>query len=116
ALPPHHEALGRQVADGLASRPLADPELGGDLELVGDELSRLPLARADALDQALAHLGVKRTIAVSVGAAHAGVVCRIRMAGFLAISYIRSDRPWCLTKHGRQPGNKGKNAWPHRTF
>ena len=67
ALPAHHQTLGRQVADRLARRALADAELGGDLELVGDELARLPLARADALDQVLAHLGVERPAAVVVG-------------------------------------------------
>ena len=70
ALPAHHQPLGRQIADGLAGRALADAELGGDLELVGDELAWLPLARADALDQALAHLGVERSAAVVVGQAH----------------------------------------------
>ena len=69
ALPAHHETLGCQVADRLAGGALAHAELGGDLELVGDELARLPLARADAIDQALAHLGVQWPTAVFVGQA-----------------------------------------------
>ena len=60
ALLAHDQLLGGQRADGLARRALADAELAGDLELVGDQLAGLPLAGPDALDQGprdLAHRG-----------------------------------------------------------
>ena len=41
-LPAQHQPLGRQLADGLARRALAHAELGGDLELVGNQLAGLP--------------------------------------------------------------------------
>ena len=79
SLPAQHQPLGGQLADGLAGRALAHAELGGDLELVGDELARLPFARADALDQAFAHLGIERPGIVVVGQAHgARTGCRNR--------------------------------------
>ena len=84
-LPAHHQPLGREVADRLARRALADAELGGDFELVGDQLAGLPLARADALDQALAHLGVEGSVAISVGQAHA--VPKVRDCGAGRILY-----------------------------
>src|SRR5438477_12543590 len=97
-LPAHDEPLRGEVADRFAGRALADPELGCDLELVGDKLTWLPLARADALDQAFAHQGVERPTAVVVGQAHGHAVCRNRPTGLPALSYIRIGR-----LHGVEP-------------
>ena len=76
SLPPQHQALGGQPLDGLAGGALADPELAGDLELVGDQLTRLPDARADALDELVAHLGVQRPGVVVVRYAHQACLLR----------------------------------------
>jgi hypothetical protein len=64
-------ALPRPDRRSPAAPALADPEPAAIPELAGDELTRLPLARPDAFDQALSHLGVERATAVVVGQAHA---------------------------------------------
>ena len=69
ALPADHQVFGGQRADGLARRALADTEFGCDLELVGDELARLPAARADALEELGMHLGIERSL-ITFGGVH----------------------------------------------
>jgi len=54
ALAAQQDVVGGQFVDGLAHRALADLEPGGQIQLAGDGLARLPFAAIQALqDQAL---------------------------------------------------------------
>lgn len=71
-LPPHHKGFVGQRRNGLARGALAHTELRCDLEFVGNELTRPPGTRADALDRLVAEPGIKGAAAAGVAGSAAG--------------------------------------------
>jgi hypothetical protein len=59
-LDPHKQPVRGQRVDRLAGRPLADAELRGDLELIGDDLAGAPFSCPYPVEESLARLGVER--------------------------------------------------------
>src|SRR5262249_42673745 len=114
ALPTHHEPFGGQITDCLARRTLADAELGRNFELVGDELTWLPLAGANALDEPLAHPGIERAIGIFVGEAHRCHLAKARDGGAGHVLYKNARRRASQPRLAASRETRGKRvATPH---
>src|SRR5262245_5226637 len=111
ALLTHHQTLSGQSADRLARGALADAKFRGDLKFTGNELARLPNARADALHELLPDLGVERAGVRGGGGAHMGNTCCHSTKSYISLMELAWSQNIAVNQATREKACRRPTFW-----